>query len=307
LDLKRQPAGITATVAAVNAEGHRRLVFTGTVDVRRVLEAIGEVPLPPYILRPGREQHGAAKQLVPHLSPHSGPFPAGEGEFAAVLAEHDDNSGRVAFGKKGAARSLPQTGTAAAEQVDDKQRYQTVYADSPGSVAAPTAGLHFTDELLEKIRAKGVTVCFVTLHVGPGTFAPVKAGNVEEHAMHEEWMEIGDVTVNAIRTAQAAGRRVFAAGTTSVRVLESVAALNRGAIRAHTGKTRIFIHPPYDFQVVDALLTNFHLPGSTLLMLVSAFASPGGTGGREMMLNAYAEAIRERYRFFSYGDAMLIW
>jgi len=129
---------------------------------------------------------------------------------------------------------------------------------------------------------------------------------LEEHVMHEEWVEVGEETVKAIHTAKAAGRRIFAAGTTTVRVLESVAALNHGMVASYRGKTRIFIYPPYRFQVVDALLTNFHLPSSTLLMLVSAFAAPGTTNGREMMLAAYAEAVRHRYRFFSYGDAMLI-
>jgi len=308
LDLKGGPTGISATVAEVNAEGHRRLVFTGTEEIREALDLIGEVPLPPYIVRPGRErqQEGGVNQLLASVPPHPGPLPRGEGELPSDLAESDEGSGRGATGKRSAALLLPHSGTATVVQVDDKLRYQTVYADPPGSVAAPTAGLHFTAELLDKIRAQGVIVCFVTLHVGPGTFAPVKAENIEEHVMHEEWMEIGDATVKAIRAAKAAGRRVIAAGTTSVRVLESVAALHGGALQAHTGKTRIFIHPPYDFKVVDALLTNFHLPGSTLLMLVSAFAAPGAVSGREMMLDAYAEAVRERYRFFSYGDVMLI-
>ena len=247
LDLNAAPTGICATVTAVNEEGHRRLAFTGIPDLRHALDAIGEIPLPPYIIR-----------------------------------EHPQQPG------------------------EDKLRYQTVYANPPGSVAAPTAGLHFTPEILEKIRSKGVIICFVTLHVGLGTFSPVKVESLETHVMHEEWMEIRPETVNAIQTAKAAGHRIFAAGTTSVRVLESVAALHGGIVQAHTGKTRIFIYPPCQFQVVDALLTNFHLPCSTLLMLVSAFASPGSLTGREMMLHAYAEAIRNRYRFFSYGDAMLI-
>jgi len=193
-----------------------------------------------------------------------------------------------------------------AESPEDKDRYQTVFAKTEGSVAAPTAGLHFTPELLDQIRAAGVKVCFVTLHVGLGTFLPVKAENLAEHKMHEERFELGEETVRAISEAKKSGRRVVAAGTTTVRVLESVAAQNAGNINVFNGKTSIFIFPPFRFQVVDALLTNFHLPCSTLLMLVSAFAAPGEVRGREMILSAYAEAVRERYRFFSYGDAMLI-
>jgi len=193
-----------------------------------------------------------------------------------------------------------------AQPGEDRLRYQTVYARPPGSVAAPTAGLHFTPELLEQIRQQGVTIAWVTLHVGLGTFSPVKTESLETHQMHEERIELSAETVRAIQSAKAAGRRVFAAGTTSVRVLESVTARFDGQLQAFQGKTRIFIYPPYRFQVVDALLTNFHLPCSTLLMLVSAFAAPGFTTGRERILQAYAEAIRERYRFFSYGDAMLL-
>lgn len=194
----------------------------------------------------------------------------------------------------------------AKELAADQVRYQTVYAAPAGSVAAPTAGLHFTPELLEEIRARGVHVCFVTLHVGLGTFAPVKAENISEHMMHEERFEVSDETARVVNEAKNSARRVVAVGTTSVRVLESVAAKNEGRIVSGAGRTRIFIHPPATFRVVDALLTNFHLPCSTLLMLVSTFAAPGEIRGREMILSAYAEAIRERYRFFSYGDAMLI-
>jgi len=188
----------------------------------------------------------------------------------------------------------------------DAERYQTVYARPGGSVAAPTAGLHFTPELLAQLRASGVETCFVTLHVGLGTFAPVKAGRVEDHMMHAEKYELGNEAADKIRAAKAAGRRIIAVGTTSMRVLETVAAEHSGQVKAQSGATRIFIHPPYHFQVADALLTNFHLPQSTLLMLVSAFAAPGETRGRELVLSTYAEAVRERYRFFSYGDAMFI-
>jgi S-adenosylmethionine:tRNA ribosyltransferase-isomerase len=189
----------------------------------------------------------------------------------------------------------------------DRERYQTIFAQAAGSVAAPTAGLHFTPEILEKIRARGVKICFVTLHVGLGTFAPVKTETLDAHKMHEERFEIGEATVRAVNEAKISGNRVVAVGTTTVRVLESVAAQNGGKLNIHNGKTRIFIYPPFHFKIVDALLTNFHLPGSTLLMLVSAFAAPGEKNrGRELILSAYAEAVRARYRFFSYGDAMLI-
>lgn len=190
---------------------------------------------------------------------------------------------------------------------EDRERYQTVYAQASGSVAAPTAGLHFTRELLDRVRAIGVRVCFVTLHVGPGTFAPVKAEFILDHLMHEERFWISAETANAINEVKKAGTgRIVVVGTTTLRVLESVAQRTDGAIVQGMGKTRIFIHPPHPFKVADAMVTNFHLPCSTLLMLVSAFAAPGATSGRETILRAYSEAIRLRYRFFSYGDAMLI-
>jgi S-adenosylmethionine:tRNA ribosyltransferase-isomerase len=194
-----------------------------------------------------------------------------------------------------------------AEQAADRERYQTVFARADGSVAAPTAGLHFTPELLTEIRRRGVGVSFVTLHVGAGTFLPVKAENLADHTMHTERFEIGAATVAAVNGARQAGRRVVAVGTTALRTLESAARQNAGIINVCKGKTDIFIYPPATFLAVDALLTNFHLPASTMLMLVSAFAAPGeATAGRELILKTYAEAIRERYRFFSYGDAMLI-
>jgi S-adenosylmethionine:tRNA ribosyltransferase-isomerase len=189
---------------------------------------------------------------------------------------------------------------------EDKERYQTVFAKPAGSVAAPTAGLHFTEKLLAEIRARGVKICFVTLHVGRGTFAPVKTETLAEHKMHEERFEISEETIRAVNEAKKSGHRVIAVGTTSVRVLESVVAQNSGKLNVFNGKTNIFVFPPFRFQIVDALLTNFHLPCSTLLMLISAFAAPGETRGREIILSTYAEAISERYRFFSYGDAMLI-
>ncbi|HEY5914175.1 MAG TPA: tRNA preQ1(34) S-adenosylmethionine ribosyltransferase-isomerase QueA, partial [Verrucomicrobiae bacterium] len=188
----------------------------------------------------------------------------------------------------------------------DRERYQTVYARAAGSVAAPTAGLHFTGRLLGEIRSRGVEVCFLTLHVGLGTFAPVKSETLERHTMHEERYEVDAQTAVAVNEAKRSGRRVVAVGTTTVRVLESVASANGGLLVPGKGQTRIFIYPPYGFRIADALVTNFHLPRSTLLMLVSAIAAPGATRGREAALAAYNEAIRRRYRFFSYGDAMLI-
>ncbi|MDB6018902.1 MAG: queA [Pedosphaera sp.] len=246
-DIAGKPTPTRATVIDTNPEGHRRLRFSGVTNITMLLDALGEIPLPPYITR----------------------------ENPDALAA-------------------------------DKIRYQTVYAAPAGSVAAPTAGLHFTETLLSEIRARGVQTCFVTLHVGLGTFAPVKSEDLAGHTMHEERYELSDETARIINAAKSAGRRVIAVGTTSVRVLESVAALHDGKLVAGGGRTRIFIYPPATFKIVDALLTNFHLPRSTLLMLVSAFARPNETGGREMVLSAYAEAVREKYRFFSYGDAMLL-
>jgi S-adenosylmethionine:tRNA ribosyltransferase-isomerase len=189
---------------------------------------------------------------------------------------------------------------------EDRERYQTVYARAPGSVAAPTAGLHFTEALLEKIRARGVKTAFVTLHVGAGTFAPVKTEFVAEHRMHRERFEILPETARLIAEGKAAGGRIVAAGTTTVRVLESAAADNSGRIVPGRGATGIFIYPPREFKIVDTLLTNFHLTRSTLLLLVCAFAAPGETRGRELIFRAYREAVERRYRFFSYGDAMLL-
>ncbi len=193
------------------------------------------------------------------------------------------------------------------EKVEDRERYQTVYSQTAGSIAAPTAGLHFTPEILAKIRTRGVTICYVTLHVGAGTFLPVKAEKIAEHKMHAEKFEVSETTLATIIAAKRNGQRVIAVGTTATRTLETIARLNPENTNVHSSKTDIFIFPPATFQTADALLTNFHLPESTLLMLVSAFAAPGEISrGRELILQTYATAIRERYRFFSYGDAMLI-
>ena len=242
-----QRTEVNAQVVEKDHEGHCRLRFSGTANITEALPSLGEVPLPPYIIR-----------------------------------------------------ETP------SDNVDDRARYQTVYAQPPGSVAAPTAGLHFTKTLLEEIRSRGVHVCFLTLHVGLGTFAPVKAEKLEEHVMHEERFELSAATAETINEAKRTNHRIIAVGTTSLRVLESVAAANQGRLVEGCGRTGIFIYPPCSFMLADALITNFHLPQSTLLMLVSAFAAPGQTRGRELILSAYAEAIRERYRFYSYGDAMLI-
>ena len=185
------------------------------------------------------------------------------------------------------------------EKLKDKDSYQTVYAKEEGSAAAPTAGLHFTRELLERIREKGVGYAEVTLHVGLGTFRPVKVERIEDHHMHIERFVISDETAAEINRRRAAGGRIIAVGTTSCRVLESAAAED-GTLRGMEGETGIFIYPGYRFKAIDALITNFHLPESTLLMLISALA------GRENVLAAYEEAVRERYRFFSFGDAMFI-
>jgi S-adenosylmethionine:tRNA ribosyltransferase-isomerase len=247
----QQPGGAATDVEAEfidhNAEGYRRLLFTGTQDICEILGNLGEVPLPPYIKRePGQNLNS------------------------------------------------------------DVERYQTVYAQRPGSVAAPTAGLHFTDAVLSGLRDMGVEVCYLTLHIGPGTFAPVKAERLSDHVMHEERFDLPPQTAQCIERARAEGRRVVTVGSTSVRVLESVAARQQGVLLGGSGRTGIFIYPPFRFRVVDVLLTNFHLPRSTLLMLVSAFASPGAERGRWLVLSAYAQAVEQRYRFFSYGDAMLI-
>ena len=190
------------------------------------------------------------------------------------------------------------------ERIDedqDRERYQTVYGEKPGAVAAPTAGLHFDDEILQKIRDKGIQTVFVTLHVGAGTFQPVRVDNIQEHNMHSEYAEVSQDVVDAILATKQAGKRVVAVGTTSVRSLESAAAAtNSELIAPFNSDTAIFIYPGYEFQIVDAMVTNFHLPESTLIMLVSAFC------GQEHVLKAYNEAVKEKYRFFSYGDAMFL-
>lgn len=216
--------------------GFLELQFPPSLDLMRLFERVGHMPLPPYIKR--------------------------------------------------------------ADEIADRERYQTVYAEKAGAVAAPTAGLHFDEALLAALRDKGIRTANVTLHVGAGTFQPVRAANIAEHRMHAEYLEVDESVCSAVRECRARGGRVVAVGTTTVRSLET--ASQSGELQPFRGDTRIFIYPGYDFRSVDALITNFHLPESTLLMLVSAFST------REHILAAYEEAIRQRYRFFSYGDAMLM-
>ena len=225
---------LVATIAETTADGGRIVDFECEGTMEAALDALGEMPLPPYI--------------------------------------H--------------------------EKLENRERYQTVYARHEGSAAAPTAGLHFTPELMERIRAKGVEIVPVLLHVGLGTFRPVKVDNVEDHEMHSEYFEVTQEAAQRINAARERGGRIIAVGTTSVRTLESAA--ENGRLLARRGDTKIFITPGYKYQMVDALITNFHLPGSTLLMLVSALYD------REHILDVYNTAVRENYRFFSFGDAMLI-
>lgn len=226
-------------------------------------------------------------------------------ELGCTIVDHTDFGGRVArFEFSGVFEEildrlgevpLPPYITA---ELEDKERYQTVYNRDPGSAAAPTAGLHFTEELLQKIREKGCEEVFVTLNVGLGTFRPVTEENIEDHPMHREFYSVSQAAADAINRAKAEGRRIVAVGTTAVRTLESAGA--DGTVKAGSSWTQIYIYPGFQWQMVDALVTNFHLPQSTLLMLVSALSS------REVMLRTYAEAVREKYRFFSFGDAMFI-
>ncbi|MDD3115532.1 MAG: tRNA preQ1(34) S-adenosylmethionine ribosyltransferase-isomerase QueA [Anaerovibrio sp.] len=227
-------------------------------------------------------------------------------ELACTVAEHTDFGGRIVkFQYEGIFEEiLDRLGETPLppyihEKLADKERYQTVYSREQGSAAAPTAGLHFTREQLRELADYGVNLGFVTLHVGLGTFRPVNVDTIEDHVMHKEYYSIAQETADLIMRTRAAGKRVIAVGTTSIRTLES-AADGVGRISGKSGWTDIFIYPGYEFKLVDGIVTNFHLPKSTLIMLISAFA------GREFVLKAYDTAVRERYRFFSFGDAMLI-
>jgi len=229
---------LQAEVIARGEFGERQIRFAPTADFFSKVEAIGHIPLPPYISRP--------------------------------------------------------------DSPSDRDRYQTVYACQRGSVAAPTAGLHFTPEILARLRARQIETAEITLHVGLGTFQPIHAANVEDHHLHPETYSISNEAAAAIEQAQAHSRRIVAIGTTTVRTLEFAAQQHTGSIKAESGEANLFIYPGYKFQAVSALLTNFHLPQSSLLMLVCAF------GGKDTILRAYAHAVAERYRFYSYGDCMFV-
>ncbi len=185
------------------------------------------------------------------------------------------------------------------DETPDRMRYQTVFAEKNGSIAAPTAGLHFTEKMLQSLEEKGVRVLSITLHIGPGTFTPVKTDDVEGHTMEAEWTEISQETAGEIERTKRSGRRVIAVGTTTTRAIESFSC-PEGLIKSGEDFSSLFIYPPYSFRVIDGLVTNFHLPKSTLIMLVSAFA------GKDLLMKAYQEAVRKKYHFYSYGDAMLI-
>ena len=231
----------------------------------------------------------------------------GDGRLTATVVEELDHGGRIVrFSYEGIfLEVLESLGEMPLppyihEKLADRERYQTVYAKENGSAAAPTAGLHFTEELLEQIAAKGVKLVYLTLHVGLGTFRPVSVDSLDDHEMHSEFYSLSEEAAQTLRQVKANGGRVIAVGTTSIRTLETIGSKFQGQIQADSGWTNIFIKPGYDWKVVDAFSTNFHLPKSTLVMLVSAFA------GRSLTLEAYEHAIAERYRFFSFGDAMFI-
>ena len=231
----------------------------------------------------------------------------GDGRLTATVVEELEHGGRIVrFGYEGIfLEVLESLGEMPLppyihEKLADRERYQTVYAKENGSAAAPTAGLHFTEELLEQIAAKGVKLVYLTLHVGLGTFRPVSVDSLDDHEMHSEFYSLSEEAAQTLRQVKAKGGRVIAVGTTSIRTLETIGSKFQGQIQADSGWTNIFIKPGYDWKVVDAFSTNFHLPKSTLVMLVSAFA------GRSLTLEAYEHAITERYRFFSFGDAMFI-
>lgn len=257
--------------------------------LKRLEDDIWEV-----ILKPGRRARKGTR------------FVFGDGILTAEIIEEKEDGGRlVKFFYDGIWEEiLDRLGEMPLppyikEKLADKERYQTVYSKIEGSAAAPTAGLHFTEELLEKIKEKGANIAFVTLHVGLGTFRPVSVDNVENHVMHSEYYEIDEKTADLINETKRNGKRVIAVGTTSVRTLETCAK-DDGTVEPKSGETKIFIYPGYKFKAVDALITNFHLPESTLLMLVSALYE------KDSILSAYKEAVEKEYRFFSFGDAMII-
>jgi len=267
------------------------------------------------LVKPGRRIHAGTELEFQPLTPSPGPtrtakaagesWGGGAPLRAEVLASADDGSRRLRFSLSGDEldRALETYGTTPLPPyirtpLADPERYQTVYAQPKGSVAAPTAGLHFTPELLGALQAKGVQTAYVTCHIGLHTFRPIQAGEVEEHDIHEEWCLVPPAVVEACNRARANGRRIVAVGTSSVRALES--AWRDGGVQPFQGWTRLYIYPGYEYRAVDAMITNFHLPRTTLMALVSAFAS------RELILRAYSEAIERRYRFYSFGDSSLI-
>jgi S-adenosylmethionine:tRNA ribosyltransferase-isomerase len=261
------------------------------------------------MLKPGRRARPGTQIQFYDKAGHKTPI------YATVVEVNDEGHRRLQFhNTKNILNDLYNLGEPPlppyirrqADLVFDAERYQTIFAKIPGSVAAPTAGLHFSDSILKALAEKGVKIAYVTLHVGIGTFAPVKTEEIENHKMHEEWFEVPEDAAKIINDAKSNGKKVLCVGTTTIRTLETVASRNAGNIIPMKGKTNLFIYPPYEFKVADLLLTNFHLPRSTLLMLVCAFASPGKLNGKELILKAYKEAINYRYRFYSYGDAMLI-
>ena len=252
------------------------------------------------------DQHRVLAHVRSSRSPKEGAMLTLEGGLQAEMVGRHENLFELEFKQEGSLlEALEQHGhmplppyMCREDELSDRERYQTVYNKNPGAVAAPTAGLHFDDNLLAQLKEKGVETAFVTLHVGAGTFQPMKVEKVEEHIMHSEYIEVSEQVVEAVKATRARGNRVIAVGTTSVRSLES--ASRDGEIKPFSGESDIFIFPGYQFRSVDCLVTNFHLPQSTLIMLVSAFA------GFDQTMQAYKEAVSERYRFFSYGDAMFI-
>ena len=252
------------------------------------------------------DEHTALAHIRSSKSPKTGTELIFDGEIHATMLERMGELFKIHFsGSLNVYELLEQHGVLPlppyierAAGADDYDRYQTVYAKHQGAVAAPTAGLHFTDEILGSLKDKGVEFAEVTLHVGAGTFQPVRVDNIAEHKMHSEWFQIPDATVSAIQAAQARGNKIWSVGTTSLRAIESAA--RSGSLKAGSGDTDIFITPGFEFQIIDRLITNFHLPKSTLLMLVSAFS--GSLKIREI----YQHAIEQEYRFFSYGDAMIL-
>jgi S-adenosylmethionine:tRNA ribosyltransferase-isomerase len=264
-----EPPQLEAEVTQRGSFGERRIRFAPVADFFARIERIGQVPLPPYIHRNHHRDHQRNHEDEGKLDPN----------HRAPGGDRDRES--------------------------DKARYQTVYAQVRGSVAAPTAGLHFTPEILNRIRARGIEIAEITLHIGLGTFQPVRVEKVEDHKLHREWYEISAEAAKAINRARAERRRVVAVGTTTVRTLEHAARLSeertgQNQLEAGQDEAEAFIYPGYRFRMVDALLTNFHLPQSTLLMLVCAL------GGKELVMSAYQHAVEAGYRFYSYGDCMFV-